>query len=77
MVSSSLSVTYKICFQSHFFFLSFFDVYTYAQVKRADEAKLAGSKRSKNQGSCQAQDWSVERKEDVSSWEGFLGTTYN
>jgi hypothetical protein len=51
--------------------------YTYAQVKRADEAKLAGSKRSKNQGSRQAQDWSVERKEDVSSWEDFLGTAYN
>jgi hypothetical protein len=44
------------------------NVYTYAQVKRADEARLAGSKRSKNQGPCQAQDWSVERKEDVSSW---------
>ena len=42
--------------------------YTYAQVKRADEARLAGSKRSKNQGPCQAQDWSVKRKEDISSW---------
>jgi hypothetical protein len=52
-------------------------VYTYAQVKRANEAKLAGSKRSKNQGACQAQDWIVERKEDVSSWEDFLGTAYN
>ena len=51
--------------------------YTYAQVKRANEAKLAGSKGSKNQGPCQAQDWIVERKEDVSSWEDFLGTAYN
>jgi hypothetical protein len=51
--------------------------YTYAQVKRADEARLAGSKRSKNQGPCQAQDWSLKRKEDISSWEDFLGTAYN
>jgi hypothetical protein len=57
--------------------LSFPNSYTYAQVKRADEAKLAGSKRAKNQGQGQAQDWSVKRKEDVSSWEKFLGTAYN
>ena len=57
---------------------SFHYSYTYAQVKRADEARLAGSKRSKNQGPCQAQDWSVERKEDVSFLgEDFLGTAYN
>jgi hypothetical protein len=51
--------------------------FLYAQVKRADEARLAGSKRARNQGPCQAQDWIVERKEDVSSWEDFLGMAYN
>jgi hypothetical protein len=51
--------------------------YTYTQVKRADKARLAGSMRSRNQGLCQAQDWIVEIKEDVSSWEDFLGTAYN
>jgi hypothetical protein len=42
--------------------------YTYAQVKRAGKAKLAGSKRAKNQGPCQAQEWSVERKGNLGYW---------
>ena len=40
----------------------------YAQVKRAGEAKLAGSKRAKTQGPCQAQEWRVERKGNLGYW---------